>query len=44
MYEVLVELTDTDHYLVVARLRESLAVSNKQHRSWRGKDLSQEAK
>jgi len=27
MYEVLLELTDTDHYLVVAKVRERLAVS-----------------
>ena len=27
MYEVLGELTDTDHYLVVAKVRERLAVS-----------------
>jgi len=30
---------DTDHYLVVAKLREILAVMNKQHRSLMGKDL-----
>ena len=30
---------DTDHYLVVAKLRERLAVRNKPHRSLKGKDL-----
>ena len=29
----------TDHYLVVAKVRERLAVSKQQHRSWMGKDL-----
>jgi hypothetical protein len=30
---------DTDHYLVVAKVRETLAVINKKHRSLMGKDL-----
>jgi hypothetical protein len=30
---------DTDHYLVVAKVRERLAVKNKQQRSLMGKDL-----
>jgi len=30
---------DTDHYLVVAKLRERLAVNKKPHRSLMGKDL-----
>jgi len=30
---------DTDHYLVVAKLRERFAVVNKTHRSLMGKDL-----
>jgi hypothetical protein len=30
---------DTDHYLVVAKFMERLAVSKKQHRNLMGKDL-----
>ena len=30
---------DTDHYLVVAKVRERLAVSKKQHRNLKWKDL-----
>ena len=30
---------DTDHYLVVVKLRERLAVNKKPHRSLMGKDL-----
>jgi len=35
---------DTDHYLVVAKVQERLAVSKKQHRSFMGKDLSSRSK
>jgi len=44
MYEVLVELTDTDYYLVVAKVRERLVVSKQAAQKLAGEDLSQEAK
>jgi len=39
MYEFSRELTHSDQYLVVAKLRERLAVIKKQHRSLMGKNL-----
>jgi hypothetical protein len=39
MYEVSGELTDTNHYLVVPKVRVKLAVSKQAARSLMGKDL-----
>jgi len=39
MYKVSGKLTDTDHYLVIARVRESLAVSKQAAKKVDGKRI-----